>query len=134
MSCLICGADDLNGNEAVCSGCVSRYGRKAQARKRDMAPRNEHDTRVATLIDCTECGAQDRLPFVPRSKEQVLCRNCAAKILNVYLPGADDDRPQEGPDLYERLGVEAPKKGRVKDLNLRGAKPGGMVYKRKKRR
>ena len=70
MSCLICGEPELEGQEAVCRGCVSQYGRKAQARKRDRAPRNEHDTRVATEITCTECGADDRLPFVPRRKER----------------------------------------------------------------
>ena len=84
MSCLICGEPELEGQEAVCRGCVSQYGRKAQARKRDRAPRNEHDTRVATAITCTECGADDRLPFVPRRKDKVLCRNCAASILDVY--------------------------------------------------
>ena len=134
MSCLICGEPELEGQEAVCRGCVSQYGRKAQARKRDRAPRNEHDTRVATAITCTECGADDRLPFVPRRKEKVLCRNCAASILDIHLPGAEAP-PAQGPDLYEQLGVEKNVKRRVRDLKIdRQAAAGSVVYKRKRKR
>ena len=84
MSCLLCDESELDGREAICRACIERYGRQAQARKRDRTPRNEHDTRVATVITCTECGKVDRLPFVPRRREKVLCRDCAAKILDIH--------------------------------------------------
>ncbi len=134
MSCLICDEADLEGREAVCRGCVERYGRQAQARKRDRTPRNEHDTRVATLITCTECTKEDRLPFVPRNMDKVMCRNCAAKILDIHLPGADAVAPPKTVDLYDQLGIEKNIKSRAKDLKLSNKKPGSMVYKRKKRR
>jgi CxxC-x17-CxxC domain-containing protein len=136
MSCLICDETELDGREAVCRACVERYGRQAQARKRDRAPRNEHDTRVATVITCSECGKEDRIPFVPRRREKVMCRDCAATILDIHLPGAEAP-PSEGggPDLYEQLGVEKNIKRRTKDLKIdSGSKPGSVVFKRKKRR
>ena len=135
MNCLICGESNLDGQEAICRACTEGYGRKAQARKRDRAPRNEHDTRVATVITCTECGVDDRLPFVPRQADKVLCRACAGKLLNIYLPGADDDRPPREEDLYEKLGIEKNTKRRVRDLKVgRQAKPGSVVFKRKRKR
>jgi CxxC-x17-CxxC domain-containing protein len=133
MGCLICGETDLEGQEAVCRGCVERYGRQAQARKRDRAPRNEHDTRVATTITCTECSVEDRLPFVPRNMENVLCRNCAASILDIHLPGANATTPPEVIDIYEEMGIEKNVKARAKDLKLSDKKPGSMVFKRKRR-
>ena len=135
MSCLLCDETELDGREAVCRACIEHYGRQAQARKRDRAPRNEHDTRVATTITCAECGKDDRLPFVPRRREKVLCRDCAAKILDIHLPGAEATPAVDGPDLYEQLGVEKNVKRRAKDLKIGNtAKPGSVVYKRKKRR
>ena len=132
MGCLICGETDLEGREAVCRGCVERYGRQAQARKRDRAPRNEHDTRVATMITCAECKAEDRVPFVPRILEKVLCRNCAASILDIHLPGANATTPPEVIDVYEELGIEKNVKGRSKDLKLSDKKAGSVVFKRKR--
>ena len=136
MSCLLCDETELDGREAICRACIELYGRQAQARKRDRAPRNEHDTRVATVITCTECGKEDRLPFVPRRREKVMCRDCAAKILDIHLLGAEAvPKENEGPDLYEQLGVEKNIKRRTKDLKIgKKAKPGSVVYKRKKRR
>ncbi|HIE72525.1 MAG TPA: hypothetical protein EYP98_21505 [Planctomycetes bacterium] len=135
MGCLICGEADLDGREAVCGSCVERYGRQAQERKRDRAPRNEHDTRVATVITCTECGVDDRLPFVPRRKEKVLCRNCAATLLDIHLPGADVQEPLAKPpeDIFEKLGIERNHKERVDGLKIsRDKKAGSVVFKRKR--
>ena len=74
-------------------------------------------------------------PFVPRRrKEKVLCRNCAASILDIHPPGAEAP-PAQGPDLYEQLGVEKNVKRRVRDLKIdRQAAAGSVVYKRKRKR
>jgi hypothetical protein len=48
--------------------------------------RTPHGTRVARRVVCTECGNSDVLHFVPRQKERVLCRPCAAKHLGVADP------------------------------------------------
>lgn len=45
--------------------------------------KNEHGTRVARAIVCSECGAKDTVAFAPRNMERVLCRRCAAQILGI---------------------------------------------------
>lgn len=57
--------------------------------------KNEHGTRVARAIVCSECGAHDTLSFAPRKMERVLCRKCAAQILGIedYDAGIRAERP-----------------------------------------
>jgi CxxC-x17-CxxC domain-containing protein len=50
-------------------------------------PRNEFGTRIARRIECTRCGTEDHVPFVPRDRERALCRGCAAEVLRMYEVG-----------------------------------------------
>ena len=40
---------------------------------------NQGGERQSFQITCSECGAQDTVPFKPRGDKPVLCRNCFQK-------------------------------------------------------
>ena len=41
--------------------------------------RDDRGPRQSFPITCSECGAQDTVPFQPRGDKPVLCRNCFRK-------------------------------------------------------
>lgn len=47
--------------------------------------RNEHGTRLSKRVTCSHCGKEDYVS--KRAKDYVLCRACAAQILNAYEEG-----------------------------------------------
>jgi CxxC-x17-CxxC domain-containing protein len=62
--------------------------KKARKRAKTVgAARQEFGTRTSRRIDCTRCGKSDHVPFVPRNRENVLCRACAEEVVNVYEVG-----------------------------------------------
>lgn len=51
--------------------------------------RNDHGTRVARRIVCTNCGQSDTIDFAPKDPANVLCRKCAFDRFGAIDP---DDR------------------------------------------
>lgn len=49
--------------------------------------RNEFGTRIARRIECTRCGKEDHVPFVPKDAARALCRACAMEVLKTYEEG-----------------------------------------------
>jgi CxxC-x17-CxxC domain-containing protein len=49
--------------------------------------RNEFGTRISRRIDCSRCGAEDHVPYVPKNEARVLCRSCAKEVLAAYEVG-----------------------------------------------
>jgi CxxC-x17-CxxC domain-containing protein len=58
----------------------------AEARRVGGA-RNEFGTRIARRIECTRCGKEDHVPFVPKDATKALCRACAAEVIKTYEEG-----------------------------------------------
>ncbi len=50
--------------------------------------KTDHGTRVSRRITCVRCKAEDRIAFIPRDPNQMLCRKCAASELDIADPGA----------------------------------------------
>jgi CxxC-x17-CxxC domain-containing protein len=55
-----------------CPDCRQRR-RQAMA-SGDRGPREMH------IITCAECGAEDKVPFLPRNDKPVYCSNCFEKV------------------------------------------------------
>ena len=63
---------------------VNRRQNEGQTgRRRVRKVKNAQGTRVSRAVTCSSCGAEDRVDFVPREGQAVLCRACAAQELGV---------------------------------------------------
>lgn len=49
--------------------------------------RNNYGTRISRHIECSRCGADDHVPFVPKDMKRALCRPCAVEVLKTYEVG-----------------------------------------------
>lgn len=88
IECASCGKEDSvpfkpdPGSRVLCQSCHQREREAKKAhRSRYMSshPRDEHGTRVRIDIRCDRCGAEDSLPFAPKTTGPILCRACAEK-------------------------------------------------------
>jgi CxxC-x17-CxxC domain-containing protein len=55
-------------------------GPKRDETKRGVPPVAVHGTRVHFNLVCARCGADDTLPFVPKTLGEMLCRECARQV------------------------------------------------------
>lgn len=78
--------------------------------------RNEHGTRVARPITCSNCGKTDVIHFTPKDASQVYCRKCAFELLGAYDPDEAELRPAQTPKLVvpELEGIEKLQRQRIK--------------------
>ena len=60
-----------------------RENRDKPDRRRVRKVKTPHGTRVSRAVTCAACGSEDRVDFVPRAGQPVLCRACAAQKLGV---------------------------------------------------
>lgn len=73
---------DKPAAEAVRRPALKRADPRNDRRsKTPTVPRLRHGTRVAFQIECASCGANDTLPYVPKTTGEVLCRKCASEQL-----------------------------------------------------
>lgn len=130
--CIICTGPIENDRAQVCETCITLYTAPQAPSKRVRRHRNPEGTQVATSIRCTNCGAQDRVPWRPHSLDRILCRPCAAEIIGVYAPGVA--RPVDDNAYYRKEGIAFNRSNRTKGLDLKDKSPGQVVYKRKKKK
>lgn len=64
--------------DVYCRSCYDEVRRQEQKRREDNAPRRRHNTRVAFRIECSKCGQEDQLDYVPKgvSMDEILCSDC----------------------------------------------------------
>ncbi len=68
------------GSRVLCRKCHQEEKEaRQQARERfaDKHPSSVHGTKVRLEVRCDRCGAEDTLPFIPRTSGPILCRQCA---------------------------------------------------------
>lgn len=83
--CSVCGQKNSvpfkpdAGSRVLCRDCHT-VEREEKQRSRDhfskTHPSVVHNTKVRIEIRCDRCGAEDSLPFVPKTQGQILCRQC----------------------------------------------------------
>lgn len=86
INCSICNAEEdvpfepKEGSEVLCRACF-KAKKKANKPPQKHIPRTKHGTRVSLFIDCSDCGKQAELDYVPKgtSIADALCGECAAK-------------------------------------------------------
>jgi CxxC-x17-CxxC domain-containing protein len=60
---------------------------------RGKAPALTHGTKVHFNIVCGKCGESDVLPFVPKTRGELLCRKCAEEVFGEdWANGRDLDQ------------------------------------------
>ena len=64
--------------DVYCRSCYDDVRRQEQKRRKDNAPRRRHNTRGAFRIECSSCGQEDQLDYVPKgvSMDEILCSDC----------------------------------------------------------
>lgn len=63
---------------------------------RGISPTKTHGTRVKFNIVCPRCKREDTLPFVPRTRGEILCHVCAEEIFGQdWAHGRKLDYPEE---------------------------------------
>ena len=84
---------------------VLRPRRKARATGRSLSPRETHGTRVQFRFTCKRCGQDDTLPFVPKTRGEILCRNCAQEVFgDNWAHGRPVEDPTEHTITCSRCG------------------------------
>ena len=78
---------------------------------RGISPTQSHGTRVSFIIVCSSCGEKDTLPFVPRTRGELLCRRCAEEI---FGPNWAHGRPVDEPVEYAFSCAQCGRKGYVR--------------------
>lgn len=82
--CYFCGeestipVDPGRRKKVYCWECFEEVREEKQAKRERRAPRRRHNTRVAFRIECSECGSEDELDYVPKgvSMDEILCTDC----------------------------------------------------------
>ncbi|MBN1945374.1 MAG: hypothetical protein JW797_06825 [Bradymonadales bacterium] len=87
---------------------VSRLGqRQDEAHTRSLSPRETHGTRVVFHFTCQRCGKEDTLPFVPKTRGEILCRECAEAVFGKnWAHGRPVEDRTEYPIVCSRCGRE----------------------------
>jgi len=74
---------------------------------RGLSPSKSHGTRVSFNIVCSKCGREDTLPFVPRTKGEILCHVCAEDVFGEnWAHGRQVDYPDEYTFKCDQCGRE----------------------------
>lgn len=83
--CSVCGQKNSvpfkpdPGSRVLCRDCHTSEREEKQISREHFAkshPSVVHNTKVRIEIRCDRCGAEDSLPFVPKTQGLVLCRQC----------------------------------------------------------
>lgn len=70
--------DPRGKQDLLCRECHKVRQTKLNERREARAPRKKHGTRVSFPIDCTMCGAEETLDYVPKGLKlsEALCSDC----------------------------------------------------------
>jgi CxxC-x17-CxxC domain-containing protein len=80
--CDQCGARDEvpfepKGGKLYCTDC---YRARQKKKRKNAPPRKKHGTRVSFPIECSRCGTEETLDYVPKGVKmsEILCTSCMA--------------------------------------------------------
>ena len=99
------------GSKVYCRSCLHKIKQLKESQysvRRTQGwvpPGVQHKTRVRFEIECSECGCEDSLPFVPKTPGPLLCRRCAEKRLGPEWQGSrEPEKPIEHSITCARCG------------------------------